>query len=396
MPRNDNKFPVRNARFCNMVTALLKCQIEKELHRPVWRCNAIGVAIGLFLTIALLTGCRHFRAAASPPPARLVGVLWWMSPADLNLPIQAWQTDLDQLQALGIRTLVLNGPHVGENAATSAPDPMEAFFAEADHRGLSIYLDTLAAPNWWTLTDPAPEIARAQARIESLARRHGKHPSFTGFYIPYELYVMWDAQAGLITALYRDVSAACKRVSPDKAVMISPFFILDQAGHLGDFRWASPAEYQQFWTALLKQTRVDIVALQDSGEHLSCYTLDQRRPFLAAMKAACEVARKTYWINVEMAELAVESLPAYTNRFGYKTHVNDPKTAPAWQAVAPDKFGQKLELAGDYTDTTISWGYQHFVRPALGTGAERIHESYRAMLRTRSSDVRPRWNSLAE
>lgn len=346
----------------------------------------------MLLMILLSTGCQSIPTARSRPQARLVGTLWWMSPNDLNRPITAWRTELDQLQALGIRILVLNGPFVGETPPAGAPDPMEAFFDEADRRGLSIYVDTLAAPNWWTLSDPAPEIARARTRIETLARRYGKHPSFTGWYLPYELYVMWDAPAGLIAALYRDISAACKQVSPDKPVMISPFFILDQAGYLGSFRWASPAEYQQFWTALLKQTQVDIVALQDSGEHLSCYTMDERRPFLAAMKAACGTAHKKFWINIEVGEIAVESLAAYTNRFGYKTHVNDPKTATAWRGIAPEKLRQKLELAGEYTDTAISWGYQQFIRPTLGPEAEHLHESYRSILMTRRSDMRPRKN----
>lgn len=360
-----------------------QCRIETVLPGRGWFCKAMGFAVGLLLVIAVSTGCRQIRPATSGPVARLVGTLWWMSPADLNQPIKVWQTELDQLESLGMHVLVLNGPYVGEAAPAGAPDPMEALFEEADRRELAIYVDTLAAPDWWTRADPAPEIARARTRIEALARRYGNHPSFAGFYIPYELYMMWDAQAELIAALYRDISAACKRVSPDKAVMISPFFILDQAGYLGSFRWASPAEYQQFWTALLKQTQVDIVALQDSGEHLSCYTLDERRPFLAAMKAACATAQKQFWINIEVGELGVESLPAYTNRFGYKTHVNDPKTASAWQAVAPDKLRQKLELAGDYTTTTISWGYQQFIRPALGPDATRLHEAYRAILMPR-------------
>lgn len=343
----------------------------------------------MLLLILMATGCQPIHTARAHPQARLVGTLWWMSPKDLNRPITAWQTELDQLQALGLRLLVLNGPFVGENPPAGTPDPLEAFFAEADRRGLSIYVDTLAAPNWWTLTDPATEIARARTRVEALARRYGKHPSFTGWYLPYELYVMWDAPAELIAALYRDISTACKQVSPDKPVMISPFFILDQAGYLGSFRWAAPAEYQQFWTALLQQTQVDIVALQDSGEHLSCYTMDERRPFLAAMKAACATAHKKFWVNIEVGELGVESLSAYTNRFGYKTSVNDPRTTAAWRGIAPDKLRQKLELAGDYTDTAISWGYQQFIRPALGPEAEQLHESYRSMLMTRRFYMEP-------
>ncbi len=355
--------------------------------RRLWFFRAPGVALGMLLMILLSTGCRLNRTTTSHPQARLVGTLWVMSPNDLNRPITAWQTELDQLQALDIRLMVLNGPFVGENPPAGTPDPLEAFFDEADRRRLSIYVDTLAAPNWWTLTDPAPEIARARARVEAGARRYGKPPSFTGWYLPYELYVMWDAPAQLITALYRDISAVCKQATPDKAVMISPFFILDQAGYLGSFRWASPAQYQQFWTALLQQTRVDIVALQDSGEHLSCYTLDQRRPFLAAMKAACANTHKKFWINIEVGELGVESLSDYTNRFGHKTPVNDPRTAAAWRAVAPGKLRQKLELAGEYTDTAISWGYQQFIRPALGPEAEHLHESYRYLLMTRRHNM---------
>ncbi|MEI2727278.1 MAG: DUF4434 domain-containing protein [Verrucomicrobiota bacterium] len=365
----------------NRPTPLSTCQA-----RPA----AVGFAVVGLLLFLLVTGCRQIPTAAARPEARLMGTLWWMSPNDLNRPIAAWQAEFDQLEALGIRILVLNGPFFGENPPPGAADPTEAFFNEADRRGLSIYMDTLSAPDWWTLSDPAPEIARARARIESLNHRYGQHRSFTGWYIPYELYVMWDAPAELITVLYRDISAACKRVSPPKPVMLSPFFILDQAGDLGSFRWATPAEYQQFWTTLLQQSQVDIVALQDSGEHLSCYTLDQRRPFLAAMKSACATANKQFWINIEVGELNVASLSDYTNRFGYKTHVNDPKTATAWQAVAPDKLRYKLELAGEYTDTSISWGYQQFIRPTLGPEAVQLHQAYEAILTNRNGNISTR------
>lgn len=367
----------------------LNRRIDSKLPPRRLHFHTVVFALGVWLLLLLSTGCHHIRTTPSHPQARLVGTLWWMSPADLHRPITAWQTELDQLEALGIRLLVLNGPFVGETPPPNAPDPLEALFNEADRRGLSIYVDTLSAPNWWTLSDPAPEIRRARTRVETLARRYRNHPSFTGWYIPYELYVMWDAPAALITALFRDISAVCKHATPNKTVMISPFFILDQAGQLGSFRWASPAEYQQFWTNLLRHSQVDMVALQDSGEHLSCYTLDERRPFLAAMKLACDAADKKFWINIEVGELNVASLSDYTNRFGCKTHVNDPKTAAAWQGVAPDKLRQKLEMAGEYTDTVISWGYQQFIRPTLGPEAEQLHEAYRFMLMNRSSNIEP-------
>ncbi len=333
--------------------------------------------------VLLLAGCVFSRSSPPQRQAQLRGTLWWVSPEDLNRPIAAWRTELDQLEALGIRILVLNGPYVGGEPASVTADLLAGLFVEADRRGLSIYVDTLAAPNWWTLPDAAPEIARARGRIEALARRYGEHPSFAGWYLPYELYVMWDAPAELIATLYREISTICKQTTPTKAVMISPFFILDQAGYVGSFRWAAPSEYQKFWTALLAQSQVDIVAVQDSGEHLSFYTLEERRPFLAAMKAACESTHKEFWINIELGELGVESFSDYTNRFGYKTHVNDPRTAVAWRGITADKLRDKLRLTGEYSDTAISWGYQQFARPTLSPEAAQRYEVYRSVLTTR-------------
>ncbi|MBI5091190.1 MAG: DUF4434 domain-containing protein [Candidatus Hydrogenedentes bacterium] len=336
-------------------------------------------SVPLFLAILAVAGCASLPNSQRSP-AKLNGSLWWVTPDDAHRPIESWKADLDALQALDISLLVLNGPFVGEDLAAGQTDPMEAFFAEADRRHLSLYLDTLSAPNWWTLTDPAPEVARARTRIQRLQQRYGKHPSFSGWYIPYELYVFWGAQADLLRTLYRDISAACKEAAPTRPVLISPFFILDKAGNLGDFRWATPEEYQAFWTETLRATSIDCVALQDSGEHLSCYTLDDRRPFFAAMKNACKASGKTLWANVEMGELDVASIDAYVARFGRKTTVNDPVTASSWRGVPAEKLRGKLRLAGEYCPTAISWGYREFVRPSLGPTSAQLYQEYHAIL----------------
>lgn len=328
----------------------------------------------LAVSALALTGCARF--IGPPRRANLAGTLWWVTESDAHRPVTKWQDDLDELQALGIDLLVLNGPFVGEELGPRASDPMAALFAELDRRGMRVFLDTLAAPNWWTLTDPADEVARARRRIRMLEERYGKFTSFHGFYIPYELYVFWGDRAELSRTLYRQVSAACKGVAPDKPVLISPFFILDQEGYLGDFRWASPNEYRDFWRETLEQAYIDVVALQDSGEHLSCYTLADRKPFLAAMKAACRDTDTALWVNVEVGELEVADYEEYALRFGEKTHVNDPKTAPFWRGVPAEKLERKLELAGQYSDTAISWGYREFIRPSLGPDAADLYLSY--------------------
>lgn len=125
-------------------------------------------------------------------------------------------------------------------------------------------------PNWWTQAGAGSEVARAGECIRNIPRLYGTRKSFAGWYVPYELYMFWDRQAALIRTLYREVARPRRarllsKTALNKPVMISPFFILDRAHDLANSRWAAPEEYQIFWTNILKQAPIDIVALQDSG-----------------------------------------------------------------------------------------------------------------------------------
>lgn len=273
---------------------------------------------------------------------------------------------------------MLGGPWVGGKLPAGTPDPALALFAEGDRRGLEFFVETGAMPNWWTQSDPAPELERARARIRDLHARYGRFKSFRGFFVPYELYVMWGKQEALIRTLYREVAASCRQVAPTRPVLISPFFILDQTHQLGDFRWATPDEYRAFWTRTLGESAVDIVALQDRGEHLSFYPTSDCAPFFEAMKAACAATGKTFWANVETGELPVESYEDYTRRFGLKTHVNDPKTQAYWRGVPAPALVERLAFVRRYTPTAITWGYREFVRPSLGSNAQALYQSYQA------------------
>lgn len=317
-----------------------------------------------------ICGCASLSGPGNE--ARLAGTLWWLTPDDLALSGTRWEEELDHIQALGMDTIIFNGPYAGPEGGAA----FDALLNRLDARGLHVYLDTLAAPDWWTLEEAGDEVRRGTERAALLQQTYGHHASFAGFYIPYECYVMWDRQGAIARAVYVGVSRGCKAAAPDKPVMISPFFRLDEGCYLGDFRWATPKEYSDFWKDILSAASIDIVALQDSGEHLACFTLAQRQPFFEAMKAACAATDTAFWANVESGELNVASVEDYVARFGLKTHVNSPKTAPFWRAVPADKFRAKLGLAGDYTDTAITWGYREFLRPSRDATAAQAYEEY--------------------
>jgi hypothetical protein len=354
--------------------------IEREALRGTFTSCPLGrpfEMMGLALVLSLLPAChtpqREDRAA-------LVGCLWHVSPGTMPGTLDLNTTELDALQALGMNTVVLNGPLIGQPLSPGAEDPALKLFQEGDRRGLRFFVDTLSLPDWWVQSDPAAEITRARERIRLLHARYSHFKSFHGFYVPYEVYVMWGAQRQLTHTVYREAAAVCKTVAPAKPVLISPFFILDQQGVLGDFRWATPDEYQAFWTEVLRDTPADIVALQDRGEHLSYYTDSQCAPFFAAMKNACAAAGRQLWANVETGELDVAGPEDYTARFGRKTHVNDPKTQSYWRGVPADKLAAKLRFVRGYTPTAITWGYREFVRPSLGPTSAALHDDYRARL----------------
>jgi len=353
-----------------------------DLRRAGWRVSA-----GLLL-VALVTGCAGVQRANR---AELVGCLWAVSPGPKPDTLDLTPKELDAIQGLGMSLVVLTGPLIGEPLPPGRADPTEQLFAEGDRRGLDFFVDTSAASAWWTHADPAPELARARERIHRLHERYGHHRSFKGFYLPYELYVMWGGQRELIRRLYREVAADCKSIALDKPVMISPFFILDHQHLLGDFRWATPEEYQTFWTDILCEVPVDIVALQDRGEHLSYYTDDQCAPFFAAMKNACAATGIALWANIEIGELEAAGPEDYVARFGRKTHVNDPKTQACWRGVPADKLLAKLRFARRYARTAITWGYREFVRPSLGPAAAELYGEYQAKLSKHraAADARP-------
>lgn len=340
------------------------------------RYLVVGAAVIAWLAL-FVSGCAHLPTKG---PAKLVGCLWYVAPSTNSAGFDLDPAELDAIQALGMRLVVLNGPWLGQPIAAGTADPTEKLFAEGDRRGLDFLVDTGAMPNWWVQPEPAAELARARERIASLHRRYGHHPSFRGFYVPYEVYVMWGAQRELTLTLYREAAATCKAIAPNKPVMISPFFILDERRVLGDFRWATPPEFEEFWREVLFGSAIDIVALQDRGEHLSCYTDEQCAPFFAAMQRACAATGKTLWANVETGELAVDSLEDYAARFGPKTHVNDPRTQPFWRGMPPAKLAAKLRFVRSYTPTAVTWGYREFIRPTRGGSSTHLYSDYREVL----------------
>jgi len=242
-------------------------------------------------------------------------------------------------------------------------------------RKVQVILDTGLTANWYAPLDLKGELELCRKNIETIGKHFAGHPAFHAWYIPQEIYMAWDAMDDYVQELYPALTEACKKAAK-LPVTLSPFFILDRTKVFGDFRFNEPDEYRQYWSKLIKKSGLDIIMLQDSGEHFSYVTNEQRRPFLDAMSRACRDSGARFWANVEVAEMECPSLEEYVRLYG-RVHHSTAKNIP-WRPVPIERLREKLILAAEFAERIVSWGYQEFCRPALGPKAAAWYSSYRS------------------
>jgi len=302
------------------------------------------------------------------------GALWWFDPVEtVRWSESGWRRELEEQRKIGFDLLwLVNAP-----AGLDHPgDPLGIVMDLCARRGVQVILDTgTAMPGvWYADLQPKVQLDACGKNIARLAERFKGHPAFYAWYIPHEIYMCWDDQAKKIEQLYAGLTDLCRKAA-DVPVTLSPFFILDRDKVFGGFRFNEPDEYREYWTRLIRKSGIAVIMLQDSGEHFSYVTNEQRRPFFEAMSAACRDSKARLWGNVETAEFECPSIEEYVRRYG-RVHHSTVKNAP-WRPVPIGRLREKLDLASRYSERIVTWGYREFCRPSLGDRARKWYEDYR-------------------
>ena len=306
------------------------------------------------------------------------GPLWWYDPAlSKSWGVSGWRDELDQHSKIAFNLLWLcNFP-----AGLASDEDTKALGSLMDlcaKRKLRVILDTGSSPVWYAKLDLKKELDICGANIKRIGEEFADHPAFFAWYVPHEIYVSWGEFAAYMDQLYPALVERCKKAA-EKPVTLSPFFILDRDKVFGDFHYTEPEDYERYWARLIKLSGFDIVMLQDSGEHFSYVTNEMRRPFFEAMYGACKTAGARFWGNVETAEYDCPSKEEFVKRYGRVHHANA-KGLP-WRAVPIDRLREKLDLASEYSEEIVTWGYREFCRPSLGDDARKWYGDYRAYIR---------------
>ncbi len=341
----------------------------------------------MLTTIALVA----LAVCAAPQPELrtepvLRGTLWWV----VDRPGAVWDRDrlrtaIEAQREVGFDLLwVFNTPALLEQATTSEEagtpkDTMAIVYDLADEMGMGVIVD-LPKGGWYQKNTAEEMIAAMTGFAERYHARYGKHDSFYGWYLNHEINPIAPdgaAESAFWRRVWKAAAKACHEKAPGSVVTISPFFLLDEPSRRG-FVYLSPKQYADWWGTTLAETGIDILMLQDSGEHLSFFTLEQREPFFAAVAEACHRAGAQFWVNVETGEAHVANWDEYIKLYWEKK--------VPWRFTPMPWLEQKLRLAAKHGDVLINWGYYPYMNPCPLTGQaqegqQEAYEAYKAYYR---------------
>jgi hypothetical protein len=312
----------------------------------------------------LLVGCCLLGTTSlQAAPPLLHGTLWWM-PYLARESQEKYAQCISEQCDVGFNLLwILNSPALVQKAleneaAGKSYDPLEVVFRRADERRMRVMID-LPQEGWYGKAKAEDVVEKVGQYCRRFFARYGKHPSFAAWYLNYEINPLAPDQrepSQWWRTVWREETAICHRVAPHSFVSISPFFILDKKGRISPY--VAPEQYGQWWAETLRQTKIDVVMLQDSGaEHLALFSLADREPFWKAMQTACRQAGCHFWLNVESGELALTNWEAYGEYLAKGRQTG-------WQATPIDRLTPRLALAGRYAEEIVNWGYFPFAASA--------------------------------
>ena len=360
---------------------------------PASRPRRTGARSVTLTLIALAAGMACLFASASENAALRTqplfrGTLWWI----IDAPGKAWTKEalreaITRQRDAGFDLLwILNTPELLKQAIETetqndAQDVMRTVHEIADEYGMHVLAD-LPKGGWYGTNSADEMIDRICRHARGYFARYGRHKSLYGWYLNHEINPIAaedTAQTAFWQRVWQESVQCCHELAPQTLVTISPFFLLDKDRKRG-FVYQTPGQYADWWGDTLLKTGIDVLMLQDSGEHLGFFSLEDRRPFWEAAAAACARAGAQFWLNVESGEADVPDWETYLR-------MEAEKTVP-WRVTPMPWLIQKLCAAARIADGIVNWGYFPFMDPLAGkpeaSAAYKAYTAWHEQVRSRA------------
>ena len=304
-------------------------------------------------------------------------------------PPENWRTLLDSMSELKMNTVIVQ-MQVRENddgtlhsfiGPAGQPDATETILSYADTNGFKVFLG-LYLPNWNHDMLGSNFLFETQNQMATVAQQSwnrylsgNRHPSFAGWYIPYEPWTA-DYQPGeveLLRSFFQSIHASCQLISGDAPLAVSPF--------ISAYR-PPPCVVEQHYRQLLDQSGIGILLLQDSvGAQQWESNIPQRvEPYARAFQNACQATGVKLWANIESFQISSGVFgPCDANRlkkqfeaeapfaensvtFDFLHYMNPKVFLSSWDQTRRTRMQQ---LFSDYKAAFVDVDYAPFAQPIV-------------------------------
>ena len=273
-----------------------------------------------------------------------------------NWTKEQWKADLDNMIDIGIDTLIfIRGGFEDQTIYpskvfhTEYTDDFAGFILEeATKRNMDVYFGLYISNLTWNNGDAVGEIRKNKCFIDEVWHRYGQFPSFKGWYIPHETC----CNELNISEVMGGLSAMCKDKTPDKKVIISPFFKTDITCPGAAL---TPQQHYEEWDYIFSKAgkTIDICAFQDGTSTISRFD-----EYFGLTAQLCKKYSIQHWVNAETFYRDVRNL---------------------YYPISFPILQRRLEHHKKYAEKIITFEFSHFLSPqSIYPSASGLNNLYRA------------------
>ncbi|MBQ3088300.1 MAG: DUF4434 domain-containing protein [Clostridia bacterium] len=269
-----------------------------------------------------------------------------------NWSFEQWSRDLDNMQSVGIDTLVFIRAGYGERTVFPSDyfgthyeeDLLGFILDEATKRNMKVMVGGYLSNINWNNGDAKTEIELNRHFINEIWAKYGDRPAFGGWYIPQET----SLDVLNITEVMKGISYICKEKSAELPVLISPFFnTLDQNSKF------TVEQHVEEWNNIFIKCgeNIDICAFQDGT-----VPIKDMRDYYVATKKLCGEHNISHWVNTETFERDVRQM---------------------YYPIPFTILKRKLELHKEYAEKILTFEFSHFLSPqSIYPSAKNLYNLY--------------------
>lgn len=274
-----------------------------------------------------------------------------------NWSKKQWAKDFDNMKSVGIDTLIFirggfnnkaifptkNFPHLKDED----DDFAEFVLKEAEKRKMNVFMGLYISNLTWNDGDAKTEIAKNTLFVDEVVSRYGNISSFKGWYIPHEV----GNDVFNISEIFYELGKLCKEKTPDKPILISPFFL---SPVMVSENALSPEQTYEEWDKIFAKSGnyIDFCAFQDGSA-----PFDNLEDYFSAARKVCDKYGIELWDNVEGM---------------------DRDLAHVFAPISFDVLKHKIEKVKNYVCNYIMFEFSHFLSPqSINISARNLNKLYK-------------------